>query len=92
MLKRKIKLGGFFFLLGILFFYLEVVLWVPYFRGAERSYPHWLYLDFGDQPGEAFKTILKNPFLLFKSNVFEFRKNKKFNIFILPFFVFAILL
>jgi len=65
-MDRQWKLGGLFVLIGILFFYLEVMVWVPYFHGADGEYHHWIYSDLGQQPLDSIAAILKNPFLPFE--------------------------
>jgi len=60
---KKVKTGCLFLFIGLLFFYLEVLVWIPYFHGTEGIYPHWLYTDFGSKPFEALRAVLKNPFL-----------------------------
>jgi uncharacterized membrane protein len=62
-IHKKLTLGFFFFLTGLVFFYLEVVVWIPHFHGTEGQYPHWLYSELGSQPAEAVRAVLKNPFL-----------------------------
>jgi uncharacterized membrane protein len=64
--KRQKGLGVFVLVLGLLFFYLEMMVFIPYFRGTGNHYPHWVYHDFGDQPGDSIRAILKNPLLPFK--------------------------
>jgi uncharacterized membrane protein len=74
MLNQKIKLGCLFLLTGILFFYLEVMVWVPHFHVTEGNYHHWIYTELGQQPSDSIKAILKNPLLPFEVGLNHWEK------------------